>query len=196
MNKGLLSLCLVCMATLMVGQVSPTETPQSVMRQVDHIVVEADSVANAKTLWSVFSETLKLPVAWPPADYNGFFSGGVNAGNVNLEFSYLKGKALPASSQSAKAGARFSGLALEPVPLAKAVARLDALGIRHGRPDAYQTQGESGKKLMLWTTVYLDELSKNMDVFLCEYSNDLFRTNSPSRRDIQDNRRYLADQLR
>jgi len=83
------------------------------------------------------------------------------------------------------------------VPLADAIARLDELGLRHSKPDAYQqTQDETGEKLTLWTTVYLDELSQNMDIFLCEYSNDLFRTDNPPRRDIQDNRRYLTDQLK
>ena len=52
------------------------------------------------------------------------------------------------------------------MPLAEAVARLDELGLRHSKPDAYQqAQDETGKKLILWTTVYLDELSKNMDIF-------------------------------
>lgn len=194
MNKRLLSVCLFWASAATFAQISPAAAGP-VVRQVDHIIVEADSVANAKSLWSVFSKTLNLPIAWPPDDYKGFFSGGVNAGNVNLEFvyfkggsaQYFKGESAPVSSKGNKvASARFGGLGLEPVPLTEAIARLDALGLRHGKPDAYQTQDESGKNLVLWTTVYLDELSKNMDVFLCEYSNE----------DIQDTRRYLRSQLR
>jgi hypothetical protein len=167
-----------------------------VVRQVDHIIVEADTVAHAKSLWSVFSRTLNLPIAWPPADYKGFFSGGVNAGNVNLEFAHFEDESAPPSSTGKQvASARFSGLGLEPVPLTEAVATLDALALRHGKPDAYQAQNGAGKKLTLWTTVYLYELSKNMDIFLCEYSKDLFRSDNPPRRDIQDNRQYLRDQL-
>lgn len=199
MNKKLLSLSFLCTAASVFAQVSPTAVgPRSVVRQVDHIIVQVDTVANAKSLWSVFSKTLNLPVAWPPSDYEGFFSGGVNIGNVNLEFAYSKDESTAASSMGDRvANARFSGLGLEPVPLAEAVARLDDLGLRHSKPDAYQqSQDETGKTLNLWTTVYLDELSKSMDIFLCEYSNDLFRTENPPRRDIQDNRRYLMDQLK
>ena len=199
MNNKLISVYLVSTAASMFAQVSPTAVgPRSVVRQVDHIIVQVDTVANAKSLWSVFSKTLNLPIAWPPADYKGFFSGGVNVGNVNLEFAYFKDESAPASSLGDRvANARFGGLGLEPVPLAEAVARLVELRLRHSKPDAYQqAQDETGKKLILWTTVYLDELSKNMDIFLCEYSNDLFRTDNPPRRDIQDNRRYLTDQLK
>lgn len=199
MNNKLLSVCLVSMAASLFAQTELTAAKlrSPIVRQVDHIIVQTDTAANAKSLWSLFSKTLNLPIAWPPADYKGFFSGGVNAGNVNLEFAYDQDDSPPPSSMRRQpATARFSGLGLEPEPLQQAVASLDRLGVRHGKPDAYQAQDETGKKLTLWTTVYLDELSKNMDIFLCEYNSDLFRTDTPPRQDIQDNRRYLADQLK
>ena len=197
MSYRLPQLCLVCMATSMFGQTPTAKAPPAIVRQIDHIVVQADTVANAQSLWSLFSKTLDLPIAWAPAQYNGFFSGGVSAGNVNLEFAYFKDESDSGfPPQDGIARARFSELGLEPEPLAEAIARLDAIGFRHGKPNPYQVQDQTGKKATLWTTVYLHELSKNMEVFLCEYSDDLFRTNNPPRRDIQDNRRYLMDQLR
>ena len=199
MNNRLLSVCLAGMAASSFAQTAlPAAKPRSpIVRQVDHIIVQADTIANAKSLWSLFSETLNLPIAWAPTDYNGFFSGGVNAGNVNLEFAYAEDESPPPSSKRRQPPtAMFSGLGLEPEPLQQAVASLDRLGVRHGKPDAYQAQDETGKKRTLWTTVYLDELSNDMDVFLCEYNRDLFRTDTPPRQDVQDNRRYLADQLK
>jgi len=199
MSNKLIIACLAYMAASILGQVpsTATEPPPAVVRQVDHIIVHVDTVADAKALWSLFSEKLYLPVAWLPADYKGFFSGGVNVGNVNLEFVYSADEsAPPQSTENALAKARFSGLGLEPEPLPRAVAELERLSVRHGQPDSYQNEDETGKKLTLWTTVYLDDLSKNMDIFLCEYSPDLFRMNNPPRRDIEENRRYLTDQLK
>src|SRR5579864_2725555 len=198
MYNQLVSCCLVGAAVSMFAQThsAPSEPLAAVVRQVDHIVVQADTAEDAKSLWSVFSKTLNLPTAWPPAAYKGFFSGGVNAGNVNLEFAYSADEsAAPPSVGKQVSRARFGGLGLEPEPLGQAVAELDRLAVRHGKSDAYQIE-EGGKKVTLWTTVYLDELSKNMDIFLCEYSSDLFLTNNPPRKDIQDNRRYLAAQLK
>ncbi len=90
MSNKLIIACLAYMAASILGQVpsTATEPPPAVVRQVDHIIVHVDTVADAKALWSLFSEKLYLPVAWLPADYKGFFSGGVNVGNVNLEFVY------------------------------------------------------------------------------------------------------------
>ena len=65
------------------------------------------------------------------------------------------------------------------------------------QPKAERKKDQSGNKTTLWTTVTLDDVSKNdLDVFLCEYSPDLFRMNNPPRRDIQEHRRYLKDLLR
>lgn len=198
MTHQLVSVYLVCNAVLAFGQTqAPAQPSSAVVRQIDHIIVQVDSVSDARALWSVFSKTLDLPVAWPPADYKGFFSGGVNAGNVNIEFAYSTDESAPPGSTGEQVPrARFSGLGLQPEPLSHAIAELNRLGVRYGEPDAYQVQDENGNKVTLWTTVYLDELSKSMDVFLCEYSGNIFRTNNPPREDIEANRRYLSNQLK
>ena len=192
-NKLIGVMCLAYLATAAAGQV-PSKPRLAIVRQVDHIIISTDAVEDAKALWSLFSEQLKLPVAWPPAQYGGFFSGGVNAGNVNLEFVYSSNESVEShSTGQPSTNARFSGLGLEPEPLAQALPELEQLGLHHGQPDPYQKKDQSGNKTTLWTTVTLDDVSKNdMDVFLCEYSPNIFRP----RRDIQENRRYLKDQLR
>ena len=196
-NKLIGVMCLAYMAAAAAGQV-PSKPRLAIVRQVDHIIISADTVEDAKALWSLFSEKLKLPVAWPPAQYEGFFSGGVNAGNVNLEFVYSRDESVESHSTGPPStNARFGGLGLEPEPLAQALPELEQLGLHHGQPDPYQKKDQSGNKTTLWTTVTLDDVSKNdLDVFLCEYSPDLFRMNNPPRRDIQEHRRYLKDLLR
>lgn len=192
-NKLIGVTCLVYLAAAAAGQ-PPSKPRLALVQQVDHIIISAETVDDAKALCSLFSEQLELPVAWPPAQYGGFFSGGVNAGNVNLEFAYSRNESVEShSTGQPSTHARFSGLGLEPEPLAQALPELEQLGLHHGQPDPYQKEDQSGNKTTLWTTVSLDDVSKDgMDVFLCEYSPNVFRP----RRDIQENRRYLNDQLR
>lgn len=192
-NKLIGVTCLAFLAAAAAGQ-PPSKPRLALVPQVDHIIISADTVEDAKALWSLFSEQLELPVAWPPAQYEGFFSGGVNAGNVNLEFAYSRNESVESHSTAQPSrNARFSGLGLEPEPLAQALPELEQLGLHHGQPDPYQKEDQSGNKTTLWTTVSLDDVSKDdMDVFLCEYNSNIFRP----RRDIQEYRRYLKDQLR
>jgi hypothetical protein len=192
-NKLIGVMCLAYMAAAAAGQV-PSKPRLAIVRQVDHIIISADTVEDAKALWSLFSEQLKLPVAWPPAQYAGFFSGGVNAGNVNLEFVYSRDESVEShSTGQPSTNARFSGLGLEPEPLAQALPELEQLGLHHAQPDPYQKKDQSGNQTTLWTTVTLGDVSKDdLDIFLCEYSPKLFRP----RRDIQEERRYLKDELR
>src|SRR2546428_4391068 len=69
--------CLACLGTAVSAQVeSKRSEGKQIVRQVDHIVIRLDTTADAEALWSLFSEKLKLPIAWPPGDYGDFFSGG------------------------------------------------------------------------------------------------------------------------
>jgi hypothetical protein len=59
-----------------------------VIRQVDHILIES---GDPKALFSFFADTLQLPIAWPISENQGYTTGGVGAGNVNLElFRYAR----------------------------------------------------------------------------------------------------------
>lgn len=52
------------------------------VKKVDHIVVQTD---DPKGLFDLMTEPLGLPAAWPVAVYTGFSTGGIHAGNVNIE---------------------------------------------------------------------------------------------------------------
>jgi hypothetical protein len=140
------------------------ERLRPLVRQVDHILLET---AETRSLFDFFTRELQLPVAWPLADSPGFQSGGVGAGNVNLEiFRFAVPKRGTAGPQS-----RFLGLAFQPYPLSTSLAGLDARGLRHEPPQHYVSTLPNGKQGALWTTVMLPELSNpEMSVFLCEYS--------------------------
>ena len=149
---------------------SPAQTRKGplkpVIRQVDHILIQAD---DPRGLFDFFTGTLQLPVAWPIAEYSGFMSGGVGAGNVNLEV--LRLAAAKSSSPGKRAQARFMGVALEPIRLADCVIELKARGIAFDPPVPYISRLPDGSEGILWTNVALSRLSRpGLSVFLCEYS--------------------------
>jgi hypothetical protein len=59
-------------------------TAKPIIKQVDHIIIRVDN-SSSDQLFALFSDTFHLPVAWPLASYTSFVSGGIFAGNVNLE---------------------------------------------------------------------------------------------------------------
>jgi hypothetical protein len=137
-----------------------------VIRQVDHILIES---GDPKALFSFFADMLQLPVAWPVSENQGYVTGGVGAGNVNLElFRYAdtKGASIPRNPQ-----ARYSGLAFEPYPLADALRRLQSVGMPYTPPEPTISMLPNGKQGIAWTTVGLPSVAKpSMSIFLYEYS--------------------------
>lgn len=152
-----------------------TTTP--VVRQIDHILIEA---VEANALFALLSDTLQLPVAWPMVDHGGFASGGIALGNVNLEI--LKST----NTLAGGASARFSGVALEPEPLTRTLPELRARRIQHGQPAPFRSPGTLGFPTTRWTTVALPSVShETVSVFLCAYAHD-----------VANSRRESLEQLR
>jgi hypothetical protein len=136
------------------------------VRQVDRILIES---GDPKSLFRLFSADLMLPEAWPLTENQGYTSGGVSAGNVTIEFyRYTPAKHNPAAKDRS---ARYSGLALEPYPLADALRELKISGIPYGDPEPYKATLPDGTQGVQWTTVPLPSFSRSgMSIFLYEYS--------------------------
>jgi hypothetical protein len=187
---------------------------RSIVRQVDHLLIES---AKPEELFALLSETLALPVTWPMAEHVGFKSGGVSAGNVNLEVLAPMGPpstpvrlhgiafdpspltealALPATwpmaehvgfkSGGVSAGnvnlevlapmgppwtpVRLHGIAFDPSPLTEALAELDARDLPHSGLVPYRAPGaQEGEPL--WTWVHFPHWGDSL-VFLCAYRPD------------------------
>ena len=168
-NRLLLSALLSfhCVSALPVASTRlPPQVVEPVIRQVDHILISSDDPAS---LFDFFAGTLHLPVAWPLADYEGFSSGGVGAGNVNIEV--LRAPVRKGSSPVRGARARYAGFAFEPVPLLQSLAQLKTRGITHGPREPYRSALPDGSEGISWTTVVLTQFSQSgLSVFLCEYN--------------------------
>jgi hypothetical protein len=137
-----------------------------IIRQVDHILIES---SDPKNLFSFFADTLLFPEAWPIADNQGFISGGLGAGNVNIEFFRYAGQPNAPKRQTARA--RYAGFAFEPYPLSNSLQELQTAGIPYSSPESYVSTLPEGKQGVAWTTVTLPSFSKpGMSIFLYEYS--------------------------
>jgi|WetSurMetagenome_2_1015567.scaffolds.fasta_scaffold111927_2 hypothetical protein len=137
-----------------------------IVRQVDRILIES---SDPKALFAFFSTYLQLPEAWPLAENQGYVSGALGAGNVNIEvYRYAQRGNGPAHKPAA---AHFAGLALEPYPLAEALRELKMSGIFPGPPQPTLSTLPDGTKGVAWTIVPLPSFSKSdMSIFLYEYS--------------------------
>jgi hypothetical protein len=134
---------------------------------IDHIMVRAE---HPETLFTLFTETFELPVAWPLANRGGVSSGGVGFGNVNVEVIKFPGQLA--------AGSSLVGFAFEPVSsLSDSLAELDRRGVVYGSLRPFVITSSEGAASTLWTNVTLSQLSDSdtpadatLHIFLSEYA--------------------------
>lgn len=165
---GLL-VALSIMATLAFSGCSPkTSVTEPVVKKVDHVTI---SCSDPQALFNTFTQTLGLPVAWPLGVYPGFTTGGVFAGNVNLET--LKFDA-PAGSQSEMPPFTFLyGIVFESYPLAQVTGQFQQRGANPSAPQD-QIREMSGAPVKVWTNVTLQALATDdYIVYLCEYTPEM-----------------------
>ena len=130
-------------------------TAKPLVKQVDHILIRVDD-ASSHQLFSLLSDTLQFPVVWPLTSFSSFKSGGIFAGNVDLEFltvgSQLVGPSRPPSS------AHLYGCAFDPYPLTESFQELARRAIPHLPAIPYLQQNAAGQLVTVWTNVLLGNL--------------------------------------
>jgi hypothetical protein len=130
-------------------------TTKPLVKQVDHLMIRVDD-SSSHRLFSLLSDTLQFPVAWPLTSYSSFKSGGIFAGNVNLEFltvgSQLVGPPRPPS------GAHLYGCAFEPYPLSESFQELARRAIPHLPAIPSLQTNAAGQPVTVWTNVLLGNL--------------------------------------
>ena len=132
---------------------------QPVVKKVDHVTIEC---ADAQALFDVLNGQLGLPVAWPFSLYPEFATGGVQAGNVNIETLHY--------GPPDQGGTAIYGIVLEPYPLDEIMDELEARGAQPSKPEV-QKREIDGKTVPYWTNVTLKSLcTPDYVVYLCEYS--------------------------
>jgi hypothetical protein len=136
---------------------------QPVVNKIDHVPL---SSTNGQQLFEFFTNIMGLPAAWPYMSYPGYSTGGVQAGNVNIETATFGAPATGATSPTAT----IYGIVLEPAAALSTVTPI--LNERGAAPAKAQVQQApvNGKMQTVWTNVTLGSLStKGYIVYLCAY---------------------------
>jgi len=145
------------------GASNLTENGTAVKR-IDHILLTPE---NPRGLYNFLTQELKLPTAWAFREYEGFASGGIFFGNVNLE-------ALVMNQSNLSTPSKISGIAFEPAePTEKVVEELKQRKIAYDKPRTYEF-GPEQSKIKMWTTTILKDFLPGSVVFFCEYHKGLF----------------------
>ena len=155
------------------------------VEHIDHVMIRSD---RPNELYTFFTETLQLPVAWPMAERGGVTSGGVGFGNVNVEAIKFPGQTDRAAQT------HLVGFAFKPSPLRQSLAELDQRGITYGEPRPFVSTSRDGARMTFFTNVTLHQFSDSdrpaearVHVFLSEYN--------PAYVDVNERRTRLRAQL-
>lgn len=158
--------------TILIAAVSPVLSgcgAEPVVNKMDHVAIQC---SDAQGLFEVFTETLGLPQAWPFSSYPEFDTGGVQAGNVNIETLHY--------GPAGDTGTLLYGIVMEPYPLSEITDELKARGAKPSKPEV-QKKEVDGKGVPIWTNVYLEALCfQDYVVYLCEYE-DVAKSSLTSR---------------
>ena len=125
------------------------DSSRPVIKQLDHVVARVD---DPQALFTVLSETLGLPVAWPLKSYPSFQSGGVTFGNLYLEIMQCGPRRTPSGA------GHFCAIAFESPAIEEAVRELSRRDIPHTPVAPYAERGADGKKIKIWANVVLGRL--------------------------------------
>ena len=144
-----------------------TNVATAPIRQIDHIMIRT---GDPHELFTLFTDTLQLPVAWPMTSPRaGVTTGGVAFGNVNIEAIQFPGQK--------DATPRLLGFAFEPSSLNESITELNTRGITLGERRPVIAVRADGSKNTLWTNVTLLPFSDSdspadatTHIFLSEYN--------------------------
>jgi hypothetical protein len=135
---------------------------RAIVRQVDHILLKTD---DAPSLFTLLTDTLQIPVAWPIFTYRGFHSGAAGFGNVNLEVLQHAEGGAPDFARAP--GIYPIGIAFEPVTVGGALRELEQREIEHSEPF------EDGiSDAIRWTSVDLEGAPQSPIRLLVKYAFD------------------------
>jgi hypothetical protein len=160
----ILQACLSCVA-LLASPSSPMPEPQpakAIVRQIDHVLFVTPG---GRTLVSLLTDTLGLPIVFPQAGESWAASTGVGFGNVTLEVFHRP----PAPPGNTPKAGRITSLALQPTNLEMALKELQLRRIPHDSPP--QNTRAPGAPAPRWTTIGLKGFGHG--VFLIQYVFDM-----------------------
>ncbi|HEX2952688.1 MAG TPA: hypothetical protein VHR47_01740 [Bacillota bacterium] len=132
------------------------EIPEALIAKVDTVMFQ---VNKPRELFRLFNDTFQLPVAWEYSDFDGYSSGGVKCGNVNLESLSLG--SVPSSVNG------MTGIAFEPgVENKRLLKVLDKRGIEYIQHDLGALYSTELLNILPGTMVHLVEYKSYAALFM------------------------------
>ena len=122
-----------------------------VIKQLDHVIAR---VGDPRALFSLLTETMGLPVAWPLKSYPAFQSGGVALGNLYLEIMQCGAR----RKNGTHASGRLCAIAFESPQIDAAAEELSRRGLAHTPVAPYFEKAEDGTRKKIWSNVVLGKL--------------------------------------
>lgn len=190
MTRGL-SVCIALVITPWSGDLignaaRAQQQPRSPIQRIDHIMIRTDRPAE---IYALFTDILRLPVAWPLAERGGVVSGGAGFGNVNVEAIKFPGQV------STPTATHIVGFGFKPTALSESLAELTRRGITHGEPRPFVSTTPDGVRMTFFTNVTLLQFSDSdrpgnatTHIFLSEYDPayvDVDRRRARLRRELE-----------
>lgn len=146
--------------------------PAALALRIDHVLLRPVSPRN---VFSLLSDVLGLPIAWPYAEYGGFTSGGIFVGNCVLEV-------LDSDWARPEKDNGIVGIALEPrIGLSGVARELAQEGMGDGAPHEH-VRGNA----VAWRVVHLANLLGDRFAFYVEYVDRSMLTDSARMRQSFD----------
>jgi hypothetical protein len=159
-----LALSFIFIVAMLLLDASSVNENASAVKRIDHILLTPE---DPRGLYEFMTQDLKMPIAWAYREYEGFASGGVFFGNVNLE-------ALVMNQDNLSTSSKIMGIAFEPAaPTAEVVEELKQRQVAYDEPRTYEF-GPEQSKIKMWTTTILTDFLPGSVVFICEYHPGIF----------------------
>jgi hypothetical protein len=121
-----------------------------VVKQLDHLIVRVDE---PRALFSLLTETFRLPIAWPLNSYANFQSGGVALGNLYLEILQCG----PRRKGAMRPG-HLRAIAFEAPAIEEAEAELSRRGLPRTPVAPYFERAGDGSKTKIWSNVVIGKM--------------------------------------
>ena len=159
----LLTFLVAMLVPLAVGGCGSSQTAAAkLVKKIDHISIRC---SDPQGLFKTLTVNLGLPVAWPLTSYDVFTTGGIYAGNTNIET--LRFDSAPESTTS------IYGIVFESYPLSDVIDQFKQRGADPGEP-VDQTRIIDDQQVKVWTNVLLNALGNDQYiVYLCEYTPEM-----------------------
>jgi len=164
------------------------------VKRIDQIYCQVESVGDVNKLYYLFSNTLGFPEAWPPTDKKSYYGGGVYTGNTWLKWVSFNTKSYTMSDKPAK----FRSISMEPNGYERCLKELEKRGIKIEFDGAATIADQSGQE-QEWArdSSFTGSPFKEVNLWVGKYAPLAFSalTTTPDAKDLDEHYEIMRKRL-